>query len=395
MRFPLLIAIIMLVVNALVDIYIYCALFTCCRKKLWPRVQAYTSIILFAALVVAICLPKRGGSEDTLLAVMWILYSYLSVYLAKYAFTICDVLSRAPMLWHKHRCKWLSKAGAGLGVVIFAAMWWGALINKRMIDVNEIEVEVPGLPQSLDGLTIAQISDLHVGTYRNDTTFYAKLVREVNALNPDIIVFTGDIVNRSSSELPPFTSTLAKLHAPKGVYSIMGNHDYGDYSDWPSPQDKADDIRNLQRMQKEMGWTMLNNATAWIKADSDSIALIGVENVGDPPFTTYGDLNAAYPQIGDENHKILLSHNPAHWLNDIADNDGSNIFLTLSGHTHAMQTKIFGWSPAVWRYPTWGGMYADSKGQRLYVNIGAGEVGFPARIGATPEISLFTLKSTQ
>lgn len=116
-----------------------------------------------------------------------------------------------------------------------------------------------------------------------------------------------------------------------------------------------------------------------------------MENVGDPPFHTYGDLRKAYPETGDGSVKVLLSHNPAHWVNDIADNSDANIDLTLSGHTHAMQMEAFGWSPAVWRYPTWGGMYEDGRGKKLYVNIGAGTVGFPARIGATPEISLFTL----
>ncbi|MCD8387880.1 MAG: metallophosphoesterase [Bacteroidales bacterium] len=395
MRFPLLPIIIILIVNAAIDLYIYCALHSYCRKRLWPRIQAWSAVACAAALIVAICLPKRGGSDDCLRAAMWILYAYFSVYVPKILFLVGDVCSRIPCIWDKHRWQWMSWVGFGVGCVFFLAMWWGALVNRFSIDVNEVDIEVAGLPRGFDGFTIAQISDLHVGTYGNDPDFLEDLVAGVNALNPDMIVFTGDIVNRHSQELIPFVDVLSELKAPCGVYSIMGNHDYGDYCDWDTPEQKQADIRALQKMQAQMGWQMLNNAHDWIHWRGDSIVLIGVENVGDPPFHTYGDLKIAYPTIGDRHTKILLSHNPAHWDLDIQDNRGSNIALTLSGHTHAMQMELFGWSPSMWRYEHWGGLYADDHGQKLYVNIGAGEVAFPARIGATPEITLFTLKSSQ
>jgi hypothetical protein len=207
-------------------------------------------------------------------------------------------------------------------------------------------------------------------------------------------VFTGDIVNRRTDEIYPFVDTFAKLHAPYGVYSILGNHDYGDYSDWQSDEAKQANLQELIDIENGMGWQMLNNATAMIHCGADSIALIGVENVGDPPFHTYGDLDAAYPTLDDGVTKILLSHNPAHWVTDICDAPDKNIALTLSGHTHAMQIAFGRISPAVFRYRTWGGRYDDSgNNNMLYVNIGVGTVGFPARIGATPEITLFTLKS--
>lgn len=392
MRFPLLLAIIILIVNAAADLYIYCDLVSYLRKKVWPRVHAWFSVICFAAFLTAICLPKRAGSDGCLICAMWIIYAYASIYLPKYIFIIFDALSRLPMLWRGKQWRWMYRGAFVLSVIVFLAMWWGALVNRFMIDTNRVDIEVAGLPRGLDGLKIAQISDLHVGTFGSDTAFCSKLVDEVNALHPDIIVFTGDIVNRHSSELKPFTKTLSRLKAPLGVYSIMGNHDYGDYSDWPSPEAKKRDVAALQKMQADMGWKMLNNASAWIRWRGDSLALIGVENVGDPPFTTYGDLSAAYSNVGDNATKVLLTHNPSHWVNDIADSPNANIALTLSGHTHAMQVEILGLSPAVWRYKTWGGLYTDNKGQNLYVNIGAGEVGFPSRIGATPEISVFTLK---
>lgn len=391
MRFPLFPALVLLCVNVLIDAYVYCALHSYFRARIWSRIQTVTAVIFNLALVMTICLPKREGGDDVLAAVMWMLYGYLSIYIPKLLWVLTDVLSRLPMLWRGHRWRWMSRSGAVLGVALCAVMWWGALYNRFQTQVVEQTVDIKRLPRNFDGLRIAQISDLHLGTFGGDTAFVSQLVDEINGLNPDVVVFTGDIVNRRTEELEPFTSVLSRLKAPMGTYSIMGNHDYGDYYNWDSHDERLANERDLKSMQERMGWRMLNNSTQWLRKGSDSIALIGVENVGDPPFHTYGDLHKAYPAAGDNNVKVLLSHNPAHWVDDIADNQDMNIDLTLSGHTHAMQIEAFGWSPAAWRYPTWGGMYQDKKGRKLYVNIGVGTVGFPARIGATPEITLFTL----
>lgn len=393
MRFLLLPALVALVVNVLIDIYIYCALLSYSRNRIWAKIQACSALLFNAALIVAICLPKRVGDDGMLAAVMWILYAYLSVYIPKMIFFLCDVFSRLPFIWHKHRWRWLSWSGFGIGIAFFFTMWWGALVNPYNISVKEVNIEIPQLPSSFDGLKVVQISDMHLGTYLGDTSYIEKLVANINALHPDVIVFTGDMVNRRSDEAKPFREVLSRLNAPLGVYSITGNHDYGDYFDWPSEEAHNKDVEKLKKLQSDMGWTMLNNGTAWLYQGHDSIALIGVENVGDPPFRTYGDLDLAYPNIDDNNVKILLTHNPAHWENDIENNQNKNIHLTLSGHTHAMQMEAFGISPASFRYRNWGGLYHDEKNQQLYVNIGTGEVGFPARIGATPEITLITLKT--
>lgn len=391
MRFLLVPALIALVVNVLIDIYIYCALLSYSRHRIWAKLQAWSALVFNAALIVAICLPKRTGNDGDLLAVMWILYAYLSIYIPKILFVLFDALSRLPFLWHRRRWVWMSWTGFWLGLILFLAMWWGALFNRYRIQVCEETIEIAGLAQSFDGLKVAQISDLHVGSYGGDTSFVEKLVQNVNALHPDVIVFTGDLVNRHSDEALPFMDVLSQLSAPMGVYSIMGNHDYGDYYEWPDEQSHRQDVAKMKKRQADMGWKMLNNSHDWLRQGSDSIALIGVENVGDPPFHTYGSLQQAYPEINDGNIKILLSHNPAHWENEIEDQP-TNVHLTLSGHTHAMQMEVLGISPAALRYRNWGGLYHDGRDQQLYVNIGAGEVGFPARIGATPEITLFTLK---
>lgn len=396
MRLPLLPILLVLVINALVDFYIYRAVsrrsVRSHHRRTMKRICLWSSVVLAAVLVAAICWPKKSGDNDELLGLMWVLFGYFSIYIPKYVYVIFDFLASVPKLFHRHRLKWLSETGIGAGVIVFGLMWWGALINRYRIQVNEVTVSIPTLPKSFSGLKIAQISDLHVGTYGHDTTFVAKLVERVNSLHPDMIVFTGDIVNRRSDELIPFAEVLSHLEAPMGVYSILGNHDYGDYYVWPSENDKADNLQLLKDTQRRMGWKMLNNTTEMLHNGNDSIALIGVENVGDPPFHCYGNLDTAYPgDLEDPTVKILLSHNPAHWTSDICDAPDKNIALTLSGHTHAMQMELFGISPAAMRYPTWGGRYSDEAGQTLYVNIGTGEVAIPARIGATPEITLLTI----
>lgn len=272
-------------------------------------------------------------------------------------------------------------------------MWWGATINRFHIDVNRVEVHVDGLPEEFEGITIAQFSDLHTGTFGTDTTFVGKLVDRINSLHPDIIVFTGDIVNRSSDEMRPFTTVLNRLHAPEGVYAILGNHDYGDYHNWPSAESKQANMNELYCLYSLTSMKLLRNETTWLHRGNDSIALIGVENIGDPPFTIYGSLTQAYPNLQDSNAKILLTHNPQHWVDSISSDPKANVALTLSGHTHAMQIEVAGISPAALRYQTWGGLYNAPDGHRhLYVNIGTGTVGIPMRLGATPEITLITLR---
>lgn len=401
MRVPILPVLIAIIIGALIDLYIYrrisrSANIPSLRSLRWRGIYMATSILLAVVMITAISIPLQSGKESNLMAIMWMLFTYISVYISKLFFVIPDMLGSLPRLWRHPRIKTLCLSGIILSISVFTLMWWGALINRFRTDIRNVEIYIPDLPETFEGYQIAQLSDLHVGTYGNDTSYLAHVVAEVNALNPDLIVFTGDLVNRSSIELLPHVATLGQLHAPDGVYSIPGNHDYGDYIRWPNETAKANNRHLLNSLQSAMGWNLLLNRTEWLRKDNDSIALIGVENIGEPPFTVYGDLTVSYPgNLADNNVKILLSHNPMHWSNEIADNTDKNIALTLSGHTHAMQIKLFGLSPAALRYPTWGGLYHDGIGHMLYVNIGIGTIGAPMRIGATPEITLFTLTAKQ
>lgn len=392
MRAPFVALLTILLVCLAADAYIYVQLKRRCKSRFWPIAQLISSLLLLGVMIVEMSLHPKQIGEKQLIGKMWLLYIYLSIYLPKYVAIIFDLAASLPRLWHRRRIGWLTGTGIATAVILCTAMWWGALINRFNIDVKQVEVTVPGLPASMDGLRLLQFSDLHTGTFGRDTTFTSELIDSINAQHPDVIVFTGDIVNRHSGEMDPFVRTLSRLHAPMGVFAILGNHDYGDYFNWPAPQIKQANLQLLCDLYNRTGIRLLRNETVWLRRGSDSLALIGVENIGEPPFTTYGSLKRAYPDLSDSTPKVLLSHNPRHWTDSIATDPTANVALTLSGHTHAMQIELGKWSPSAWRYDTWGGLYTDDTGRQLYVNIGSGTVGLPMRIGATPEITVITLR---
>ncbi len=388
MRLPLAIAIIALLSGLLFDWYIISIL----NRRRIARVYATIAALMGIELLVAIILPRNSGSNEVLLVVMWMLYAYLTFYVARLTFCIFSLICRIPRLWHSNPLKQSGIIAGIVSLAVFSAMWWGALINRFNLEIERIDVSYTSLPESFNGFRILQFSDFHVGTYGDDPKFITTVVDSINSLKPDIILFTGDIVNRRSDELTPFTDILARLSAPYGVYSVLGNHDYGDYSRWPDEQSKTDNLELLLQMQKNMGWHLLNNSHITLKNGSDSLQLIGVENWGEPPFSTYGNLLEAYPTPSDPAFKILLTHNPMHWLQEIQNDSTQRFDLTLSGHTHAMQFEIGKWSPSKWRYPIYDGLYSAPDSTRyIYVSRGIGTVGMPARIGASPVMTLITL----
>lgn len=395
MRVPILIIILLPLITISVDLYIYRVLAFRCKKHSWLKITQAVSGILFNLFIFYLLLcSKKSGTNAHIIFLMWSFFTILAIYVPKIIFVLIDLIAKIPQIFGKQRLKWLSITGACVAILLSITLWWGALVNRYSIQLVTQDIVSQRLPDSFSGLKIVQISDLHVGSFGNDTSFVAELVDKINTLSPDIIVFTGDIVNRRTDEIEPFIPTLSRLTAPLGVYSIKGNHDYGDYSQWDSQAQYLENIQRLTQIQHDMGWNLLDNTTAWLVNGKDSIAIIGVENIGDPPFKVYGDLNKAYPgNLADNKFKILLSHNPSHWDTDIKDNPANAVDLTLSGHTHAMQISIGGKSPASLRYPQWGGLYSDSIDHKLYVNIGAGEVGLPMRIGAKPEITILILSS--
>ena len=277
-----------------------------------------------------------------------------------------------------------------LGAIVFASLVYGFTGGYKHLVVKDYTYASAKLPQEFDGYRIMQFSDIHVGTFNGNTEVVQSIVDTINSYDPDLIVFTGDLVNTLSRELDDYTEVLSLLKARDGVLSISGNHDYAHYFKWKSPVDSMLDIRRLHRLQAEMGWNLLLNENVVLHRGNDSIAVLGSENDGLPPFPMQGDLKKTQKGIGADCFKVLLTHDPTHWKRSVLPE--TNIDLTLSGHTHGMQFKIGNFSPASFFYPEWGGEYRHEDGRALYVSLGCGEALLPFRFGAWPEVNLITLK---
>ncbi len=358
-------------------------------------------------MIIAIIFLINVGNPPALL-LMWLIYIVISIYASKFLYTLFSAITRLSQR-KKRKKKFNTGILAGIisGFAAFIIFWWGALYTRNDIHVERVTFYSNKLPAGFDNYKIVQFSDVHLGSWGENIGFVSKIVSKINSLKPDLIVFTGDLVNYETSEMEPFLRTLSELKATDGIYSVLGNHDYGDYAKWQNPTDRDSNNALMAVWQRQIGWNLLNNAHTAKVRNNDTIILIGVENWGEFPFHQYCDIQKAYgsksgdADLKDDKFKILLSHNPEHWNQEISKH--TNIDLTLSGHTHAMQFMIragkWKWSPAKWRYPQWAGFYErnneDSVPTHLYVNIGVGEIGVPARIGATPEITEITLKRVE
>ncbi len=272
---------------------------------------------------------------------------------------------------------------------------YGAIFNVYNYKIRKVPVKLLKLPKSFNGLKVVQISDIHSGSL-SDTKAVQKAVDKINGLNPDLIFFTGDLVNNIAAEALDFVDIFAQLKAEHGVYSILGNHDYGDYMLWNNPDDKIANLETLKDLHKQMGWRLLLNEHVHIEKDGEKIVVAGVENwSARGRFHTYGKLENALNGIQDAFTVLLLSHDPSHWEAEILDHP-ANVDITFSGHTHGMQFGFeflnIKWSPVKYFYKQWAGLYSK-KEQHLYVNRGFGVIGYPGRVGILPEITLFTLHS--
>lgn len=287
------------------------------------------------------------------------------------------------------------KVGLGAAAVLLTALLYGFIFGWRRIVVRTATCRSTLLPDDFDGYRIVHLSDLHIGTFLRNPAFIDSLADAVNGQHPDMVVFTGDLVNVSAIELLPFRKTLSAISAPDGVYSVMGNHDYCMYA-----QDCTHRVHGrsitvaerdrmlLQYMEDKMGWRMLMNENVVIKRGKSSIAVVGVENIGKPPFKSFGNLAKALTGLPEGMFKILLSHDPTHWRCGVLNK--TDIALTLSGHTHAGQVRLGRFSPAKWAYNEWGGSYVEGNSM-LHVSPGIGGT-VPFRFGAWPEINVVILK---
>jgi predicted MPP superfamily phosphohydrolase len=293
------------------------------------------------------------------------------------------------------RSLFLKRTALVLGGLSLLGFTYG-ISNRYSYRVRKVNMKFPSLPDAFKGLKIVQVSDIHTGSFDNHEAV-AHGIQRVLDQNADIIFFTGDLVNNHADEVDPkYQEIYSRLKAPMGVYSTLGNHDYGDYVQWPSAQAKVDNLNKLKSIHANMGWRLMMNEHVVFERGADKIALIGIENwSAKANFPKYGDMRKAYDGLKEKNvpFKILLSHDPSHWKAQVTP-EYKDVQLTLSGHTHGMQfgidSKWFKWSPVQYMYHEWAGLYTEGE-QNLYVNRGFGFLGYPGRLGVLPEITVFEL----
>ncbi len=290
------------------------------------------------------------------------------------------------------RSVFLSWLGIGIGGSLITTLIYG-FSNKYNYHIKRVPLTFENLPPAFRGLKIVQISDVHSGSFDNKNDV-EKGIQMILDLKPDLILFTGDLINDRSTEMTGYEEIFGRLRAPMGVFSTLGNHDYGDYVKWPTEDSRIQNLENLKKIQAGMGWRLLMNEHVVLQKGGQEIALIGIENwSAKARFPKHGKMWQAYPGAEKYPFKILMSHDPSHWDAEVRPKYG-DIDLTLSGHTHGMQFGIeipgFKWSPVKYVYNQWAGLYEEGN-QKLYVNRGYGFIGYPGRVGILPEITLIEL----
>lgn len=291
------------------------------------------------------------------------------------------------------RRKFIAQTGLIIASIPFASFVYGITKGKYNYKINRVKLSFKDLPKAFHGLKVVQISDVHSGSF-DDPEEVERGLNMIKELEPDLVLFTGDLVNNVAEEIEPYISMFASINPKLGKYSILGNHDYGDYWKWDSKEDQAKNLIQLEEHHASMGFNLMKNEHTRIEKDGESIVLAGVENWGKPPFHQYGDLNKTLEGVEEKEFTLLMSHDPSHWDEHVLDHK-KHVHLTMSGHTHGMQFGIdipgIKWSPVKYKYPRWSGLYNEKK-QNLYVNKGFGFLGFPGRVGMWPEITVFELE---
>lgn len=379
----------LLIFLILPDLFLYLRFIVRITTNRWLKVIYWIpTFLLTAGLLYLVYYSNNEFATSHPQMIGWFSIFFFLFSAPKLLLSICTIIGIPFHKWLRWPRTPFIGTGLTLAVISITIIIYGSFIGRSQFEVKEVTYTSDRIPQAFDGYRIVQLSDIHIGSWQGNTAAIQRLVDLVNAQHPDLIVFTGDLVNSRALELDDFQEILAGLKAKDGVYSILGNHDYGPYFRWESKQDQEDNLIDLEQRQADMGWKLLNNSHTILVQGNDSIALIGVENDGEPPFSQYADLPEAMK--GTEGmFQILLSHNPTHWRREVLPK--SNIDLMLAGHTHAMQLIIGKYSPSSYIYPEWAGLYLEGT-RGLYVNIGIGFVGLPFRFGAWPEITVLTLR---
>ena len=369
----------------------------------------FTVIIVGNLLFYTLILERNTTNEPRLMYAIGFFLSLLIFQLLVSVILLAEDVFRIPQALYSFlkrvpeqtqfipsRRKIISQIALGLASIPFASLLYGMYRGKYNYKVLSYKLEFEDLPDAFDGFKITQISDIHSGSFDNQTKVQYG-VDLVNQQKSDLVLFTGDLVNNRADEIKPWIKIFNKIKAEFGVFSILGNHDYGDYMRWESPAAKRKNMEDLYDAHNEMGWDLLLNESRFIEKDGERLAIIGVENWGSG-FKKAGDLNKALNKVYEKDFKILMTHDPSHWEAQVIPHP-FKIHLTLSGHTHGMQfgieiPGIIKWSPAKWRYKQWAGVYSE-KNQYLNVNRGFGYLAYPGRVGMWPEVSVITLSKSK
>jgi predicted MPP superfamily phosphohydrolase len=399
--------IILFVIIVLLEVYAFQAIKTITKSKVIRYSWLFVSIAVYANFAyVALTYDRTQGQTPQFQMAMGILLTVLIPKLVVLIFMFGEDIYRwvlklisavtsgntTPLAGRR---KFISQISLGLAAIPFVSFIYGIVQGKYNYKVLKYQLTFKDLPEAFDGFTITQISDIHSGSFTNKEKIQYG-VDLINEQKSDIMLFTGDIVNNKADEMDNWIAVFDKLEAKEGKYSILGNHDYGDYMDWENPQDKIDNFQKVKDIHQKIGFDLLLDEHRYLEKDGQKIALLGVENWG-KGFNQAGDLKRAAIGVEKEDFKILMSHDPSHWEEKVKK-DPFNYQLTLSGHTHGLQMGIeipgwFKWSPSKYAYKQWAGLYKEA-GRVINVNRGFGYHAFPGRVGIWPEITVIELKKS-
>ena len=398
--------IILFAIIMLLEVYAFQAIKTITKNKIFRYSWVLISVIAYINFFyVSITYDRTEGQTPQFQMAMGIMLTVLIPKLViliimfgedayRWVLKLFSAVSNGETNELAGRRKFISQIALGLAAIPFAAFIYGIIQGKYNYKVLKYQLSFKDLPDAFDGYTITQISDIHSGSFTNREKIQYG-VDLINQQKSDVMLFTGDIVNNKSDEMDNWMDVFDKLEAKDGKYSILGNHDYGDYIDWDKPQDKIDNFQKVKDIHKKIGFDLLCNENRYLEKDGQKIALVGVENWGKGGFQKKGDLQKASVNIKKEDFKILMSHDPSHWEHKVKE-DPFNYQLTLSGHTHGLQVGIeipgwLKWSPSQFVYKQWAGLYEEA-GRFINVNRGFGYHAFPGRVGIWPEITVIELK---
>lgn len=395
----------------LVDIYFYQAVITVFHNhSIWWGYWLFESLLAAIVLIAILGIKRTEDSSRLIFGFFSLMLLSLTPKLLATPFLLIEDLVRIVVYGIRQvmhatepgsnlvavnfpgRTLAVSEFSIGIALLLFLSLIYGILNGRYNYRVHHISLKFKDLPEAFHKFTLTQLSDIHSGSLTNKKAV-ERGIALANKQNSDLMLFTGDLVNNKATEMDRWKESFSMLKARNGKYSVLGNHDYGDYMQWENESDKESNLQQLKNVHGQIGFRLLLNEQVKIEKNGAHISLIGVENWGKGSFAKHGDLKKAARDVNDKDFKILMSHDPSHWDAEVLPFD-KHIDLTLSGHTHGMQFGVefpfFKWSPIKYIYPQWAGIY-HKKDKYLYVNRGFGFLGYPGRVGILPEITVITL----